>query len=501
MTRRHLPALFAPTLLAGLLTAGCDKSGTPEPLPAPTVMPAPEAVLPDAPASNEPEAAPTADEAAPAPREDTPTAEAARPAPGAPTPKPEAPKEFVFKPSPTLADIPDKPLHGKVIGKAFESATVKVKYDDSSWALEVGFADKQFFNVILAETPAPMKAGHTLRKERACCWGYLHHVPEGQSRATSLNAENGFVVEVTGWDVAPYDPAGMMRQPAGTLKGRLAVAYDADNWVAGTFEVPFEYFGPPPDVAQIIKARQAAEALAEVKAFASLPPQDGVEVKPGAKVWAAARQQERWSFGEFTVDSVDGGVVTLKGEAVTALGLIRAVPTATGLKSGTFANGVDHLGPHWMKVTAASGDLFGVRYLNPAGQPRDNQIRPDRFVVRAKRPDAPGLPPVVFFDVPPVGRGAGLAIATMPEGKVAVLVSTATKSAIEAVAEADVTWVDVETPLKRGQAVEAVVGCGMNSRIPREGKIVEVVEGGVGYRVDTDPCKGVMLSRERIRPR
>lgn len=444
------------------------------------------------------EAKPVEADAAEKAPETQPPAEAAP----SPTPKPAAapPANFVFKPSPTLADIPDKPLHGKVIGKAFDSATVSVKYDDSSWALEVAFADKQFFNVILAETAAPMKAGHTLQKERACCWGYLHHVPEGQSRATSLNAPNGFVVEVTGWDVRPYDEAGMMKQPAGTLKGRLAVAYDENNWVAGTFETTFEYFGPPPDVAQVIKARQAAEALAEVKAFEALPAPAGVEVKPGAKVWAAARQKDRWSFGEFTVDAVEGGVVMLKGEAVTALGLIREVPAATGLKTGMFANGVDHLGPQWMKVTAASGELFGVRYLNPAGQPRDNQIRPDRFVVRAKRADAPGLPPVVFFDAPPVGRGAGLAVANMPDGKVAVLVSTATKSAIEAMPEAALTYVDVEASLKRGQKVEAVVGCGMNSRIPREGTIAEVVEGGVGYRVDTDPCKGVMLSRERIRP-
>lgn len=489
--RRH--ALITAVLFtcAVPLLAACDKSA---PAPAPeAVAPSPAAPA-DPAATDEAPAAPDegADEAPVPPDEPDP----APTEPAAPAPPP---AEFTFTPSPSLADIPDKPLHGKVKGVAFDEAAVKVEYSSSDWSLEVAFADKQFFKVILTEDATEPAAGYTLRKEKACCWGYLHHVPEGASRATSLNAPNGFVVEVTAWEVAPYDESGSMKQPAGTLKGRLAVAYDEESWVAGTFEVDFEYFGPPPHVAQAIKARQLAEAEAAVGPWASLAAPEGVTLAKGEKVWAAARQRDRWTWGEFKVEEVAGAVVRLSDDAVTAPGLVRAMPVATDLKVGSMAVAIDHLGAQHAKIVALGADKHDVRYLNPAMKPRDNQIKADRFTVRATRPEEPGQPPSVFFDGGPTGRAAGLAIARAADGGVVVLVTSGGTSSVETVAEADVTWVDSAKVLKKGQRVEAVVGCGMNSRVPREGKVVEVIEGGLGYVVDADPCKGTTLSRERIR--
>jgi|GEM_PF-2625589 len=442
---------------------------------------------------------PKVDEATPK-ADETKTDEATPKADEVKPPEPAAPPaEFTVVDSPTLAGIPAKPLHGKVNGKAFETATVSVEFSSGDWSLQVSFADKQFFRVILTEDATEPKVGYTLRKEKACCWGYLHHIPEGQTRATSLNAPNGFVVEVTGWDVKPYDESGMMKQDAGVLKGRLAVVYGEDSWVAGTFEAPFEYFGPPPHIAQAIKARQIAEAITAVGAWADLEAPAGVAIEAGAKVWAAARERERWSFGEYTIASIDGKVVTLKGDATTAPGLIRSVPVAADLKGGTFAIAVDHLGPQFAKITGKSNGLFGVKYLNPAGKPRDNEIKPERFVTRAATADAPGLPPIVFFDDADGRRASGLAIAKTASGEVVVLVSSSNKSEVIKVAEDKLTVLDTSKSLKRGQKVEAIAGCGMNSYMPREGKIVEVIEGGIAYKVDADPCKNLTLSREKIR--
>jgi hypothetical protein len=80
--------------------------------------------------------------------------------------------------------------------------------------------------------------------------------PEDATKTTSWNTSNSFYVEITKWDVKPYDAKGGMFQQAGTASGKVYVAHDAndmsekrgfkDSGVAGTFtDAIVRYKGEP----------------------------------------------------------------------------------------------------------------------------------------------------------------------------------------------------------------------------------------------------------------
>jgi hypothetical protein len=465
---RRSAALFAIASVA----AGCSKTPPPAP-PAPEPAPAP--------------ASPTATaDAAPA----TPDPEAvAVPAPAEP------PKVFTPVDSPTLADIPAAPLHCKVLGQNYDGPKVAVKYSSSDWSLDVEFAAGQHFVIPLSEALEAPGAGYTRVTAKACCPGYLHRAEPGKA-PVSLNAPNGVAVEITAWDVADWKPDGGMTQPGGTISGRLAVAYDADNWAAGTFTTEFEYFGEPPVARAARAAAEKEAAAAAVGDWTDLPAPAGVSLAPGQKVWAAAVAGDRWSFGQQKIASVEGAVVALEGDRFTTVGLVRPMTPATDVKKGAFVAAVDHLGPQYARVDSV-GDKVGVTYLSPASKPRDNQLAPDRLYPLAMTAADPGMPPYVFFDQDG-RRASGEAVAVVGDQTVVVLYGG---KGIVRVPSAGVVAAGPARPLKKRAKVEAVVGCGMsNSWIPRPGKVTDVLGGGVGYVVDTEPCKGVSVTAARVRP-
>ncbi|MCA9514233.1 MAG: hypothetical protein KC635_04765 [Myxococcales bacterium] len=488
MNRRALVAIAAAlTLGAGLVSAGCSKKAEPPETPVPTASPPPTAV----PEPDDAGAAPT-----PSGEEDAaaPTSAAAADSAGAAAPSGPAPEELTNFDSPSLGDIPGKPIHGKVHGKAIENVATELEYGGGEWTIVVKFGDGESFVIPLDGSVDAPHAGTQVVRAKACCPGYLHRrEPEG-GKAVSLNAPNGAAIEITGWEVADWKDGGGMKQPGGKVQGRLAVAYDADNWVAGTFETDFEYFGAPPAVKA--KEAEAAKAAAQeaVGAWKDLPAPEGVAIEPGKKVWAATVGSGSWRFGEVTVKSVDDGVITVDNDRFTVPGLVRAMTPVAPTK-GAMVAAVDHLGPQFARVDAVGDPKVDVTYLNPASKPRDNQIALTRIFAWADSPAGAGMPATGFFDrdgTPAAGQVVAVS------GADAIVIVDGGKELVK-VPVASVTTAPGAKALRKGQAVVAIAGCGMNGWRPREGKVVDVIEGGIGYTVDADPCKGVTVAGNRLR--
>ena len=475
---RRYVALACTALVFAL--AACSKHAAPPPETAATPASETTAAPPAAPA----DAAAAVPEAPAAPAADAATAD----------PPAAAPTVFTPVDSPTLADIPAAPLRCKVLGQPYDAPTVTVKYGSTDWSLDIEFTAGQHFVVPLSNAPEPPGAGYTVVTAKQCCPGYLHRAEPGHD-PVSLNAPNGVALELTTWDVAAWQEDAGMTQPGGKVAGRVAVVYDADNWAAGTFTTDFTYFGEPPLARAAHEARDRAAAAAAVGAWTDLPAPAGVDLAPGQKVWAAAVSGDRWTFGQEQVVSVDGAIVTLANGRFTSVGLVRPLTPLVDIKPGALVAAVDHLGAQFAKVDTV-GEKIGVTYLDPSSRPRQNELAPDRIYPWATSAADPGMPPQVFFDQAG-SRASGEAVAAAGADTVVVLYGG------KGVAKVPTAGLAVAGPtraLKKGAKVEAVVGCGMmNSWMPRPGKVVEVLGGGVGYVVDTEPCKGVSVSAARVR--
>ena len=170
------------------------------------------------------------------------------------------PETFTYTEKPTLEMIPDKPIEGEVNGEPFtvetvlfqpsytgnwEVSLIEKKLDDP---LAVLF-ESQYFNLDLNKKPEtgavithPMEFGDGI-----CQIKQLDNPEE----TTSWNSPNAWVMEITEWDVKPWDPEGDIFQVAGTASGTIAVCFQgscgyANSWVAGTFSGAIvRYMGEP----------------------------------------------------------------------------------------------------------------------------------------------------------------------------------------------------------------------------------------------------------------
>ena len=171
-----------------------------------------------------------------------------------------APETFNYTENPTLAMIPDKPAQGEFNGQAFEVKTVifqpgydgkwelllmKKKMEDPTDVMREG----QYFNLGLNAKPGSgVVMTHKMEFGGGLCQIKKIDNPE---ETTSWNSDNAWVLEITQWDVKPWDPEGDIFQVAGTASGRVAVCYKgtcgfADSWVAGTFSGAIvRYMGEP----------------------------------------------------------------------------------------------------------------------------------------------------------------------------------------------------------------------------------------------------------------
>jgi hypothetical protein len=187
--------------------------------------------------------------------------------------------------APTIESIPAGPVKGQASGKPFVVATVYFEPGLGKWRLVLheGKFDKpteigvkgQSINIDLPEPPA---AGKKWTRELKYGDGYFQiNKKDDPSSSTSWNGTNGWALEITKWDVKPWDPKGSPFQDAGKASGKVSVCYKGsgdftDSWAAGTFaDVAVRYMGQPyydkkEEKKEEGKAEKKEEAKAEGKA-------------------------------------------------------------------------------------------------------------------------------------------------------------------------------------------------------------------------------------------
>ena len=160
-----------------------------------------------------------------------------------------APASFVWTTAPKPADVPAAPVAGEVHGAPFPVAQVVFEPTWRGWSvvlLERPLPDPAAtvsgMRFLRVDLPAEPAVG--VVQERALAYGgsmFQVEIPEEPGSLTMWTADNAWVLEVTEWEVRPWDPAGPAVQSAGRAAGRLAVCYQGagsfrNAWVAGTFE-------------------------------------------------------------------------------------------------------------------------------------------------------------------------------------------------------------------------------------------------------------------------
>jgi hypothetical protein len=195
------------------------------------------------------------------------------PAPMLPTPAPVAPPvvaplappvvvpPYTWTETPALETIPQMPAAGMANGKPMGVAAVIFEPGTTAWKLVL--ADKpldsptglitsgQSVNIDLTEAPIAGKSW-TRKMEYGAGYFQINNDPANPEATTSWNASNAWVLEITKWEVKPWDAAGPLFQEAGKASGRIAVCYKGDptgiqsSWIAGTFtDAVVRYMGKP----------------------------------------------------------------------------------------------------------------------------------------------------------------------------------------------------------------------------------------------------------------
>ena len=184
-----------------------------------------------------------------------------------PHPAPEPPElpiwahAFEWTPTPSVDAIPAGPVRGVSNDTGFETMALYFEPRFETWALVIadrpldehsGTLPAGTQSVNVTDLPAQLTVG-IHRRELSTGGGFWQiALPDDPSRTTSWNTRNAYVLELTRWEVRPWDPEGPMYQAAGSASGRLAVVYEGggggfqSSWVAGTFEnAPVRYRGRP----------------------------------------------------------------------------------------------------------------------------------------------------------------------------------------------------------------------------------------------------------------
>lgn len=155
---------------------------------------------------------------------------------------------FQWTESPALEAIPDAPVAGELHGAPFPVAQVLFETGRHEWQM-------YFLERPLPDPTAPIEGMRFLRldlpsdpaagsvEQHPLAYGgalFYVDVPGEPGGFTLWTADNAWVLELTEWNVAPWDPAGPEVQVAGRAAGRVAVCYRGGGnyrnaWVAGTF--------------------------------------------------------------------------------------------------------------------------------------------------------------------------------------------------------------------------------------------------------------------------
>lgn len=178
----------------------------------------------------------------------------------APPAPPPAPQGFTWTETPTVDMAPAAPLTGVANGRPFEARAVLIEPGLKSWKLSIHDQPLRQPTGLLMNSghldinlPEPPAAGKKFEKPMRFGDGYWQVKKPGEAaKTTSWNAPNAYALELTKWEVAPWDPDGPVFQDAGRASGRLVVVYQGgaggfeNSWVAGTFEdAVVRYMGKP----------------------------------------------------------------------------------------------------------------------------------------------------------------------------------------------------------------------------------------------------------------
>jgi hypothetical protein len=148
-------------------------------------------------------------------------------------------------------------------GQPFEARGIYLQPLFGRWSMTIadqpldsptGFLPSGYQAVNVSGLPRDLRAG-TYRKSMQESGGGHFQIrsPDDPTTTTSWNSPNAYVLELTRWEVADYDPNASMFQVAGRASGRIVVVYRGYNdgrfqnsWVAGSFtDVPVRYMGEP----------------------------------------------------------------------------------------------------------------------------------------------------------------------------------------------------------------------------------------------------------------
>jgi len=171
----------------------------------------------------------------------------------------EAPASFEWTEAPAVAAIPAGPVKMDANGEKLEAKAVYFEPGFKEWRMVIHSAALkkptsirprgQFVSISLTDDPGP---GKTIIKKLKYGNGYYQvKKPDDPEKTTSWNASNAYVIQITKWDVKPYDPKGSIFQSAGSASGRVAIVYKGsgsfkNSYAAGAFEnVPVRYMGKP----------------------------------------------------------------------------------------------------------------------------------------------------------------------------------------------------------------------------------------------------------------
>lgn len=174
--------------------------------------------------------------------------------------------EFKLVEKPTAADVTSGPLMGSANGHKFEPKAIYFEPEKKGWKLSIGdkplekptaFSPSGSQTIYISLNTPKLAAGKKLTKAMKYGDGFFQIVqPENQEKTTSWNTDNAYYLEITKWDVKPYDAKAGMFQQAGTASGKLYVVHKASeslakkgfktSGVAGTFtDAVVRYRGEP----------------------------------------------------------------------------------------------------------------------------------------------------------------------------------------------------------------------------------------------------------------
>lgn len=171
-----------------------------------------------------------------------------------------SPKQWEYVESPNLNMIPPEPVRGMADGRPFEIKSVIFQPFFDSWSMQLGDTapasplDISFAReYIKIDLPRDLKAGSIFFHPLEWAGGQsMFQIAQKESEeTTSWNSNAAWAIEITQWEVKPYDQDGDLFQEAGTASGRVYICYQGsagflNSGVAGYFRnAVVRYMGDP----------------------------------------------------------------------------------------------------------------------------------------------------------------------------------------------------------------------------------------------------------------